>query len=83
MNTRDYNRATWYFRRMEFSYPGDNDWGKFADAMDEVISTCVHVVRCKDCKWRNTKACFCVSPKDVLSDWFCSEAERKTGDEGS
>ena len=41
------------------------------------------LIRCKDCKWRNTKACFCVSPKDVLSDWFCSEAERKTGDEGS
>ena len=51
MDTKNYNRATAYFRRMELSYPGDDDWGKFADAMDEVISTCVPVVRCKNCKW--------------------------------
>ena len=35
------------------------------------------VVRCKDCKWRGTKACFCKAENDVQDDWFCSEGERK------
>lgn len=33
------------------------------------------LVRCKNCKWRNTNACFCKAPKDVMDDWFCSEGE--------
>ena len=37
------------------------------------------IVLCKDCKWRNTGACFCKAPKDVRDDWFCSEGERKEG----
>lgn len=35
------------------------------------------VVRCKDCKWRGTNACFCKARDDVQDDWFCSEGERK------
>lgn len=35
------------------------------------------VARCKDCKWRNTKACFCKAPNDVQDDWFCSEGEKR------
>ena len=35
------------------------------------------LVRCKDCKWRNTKACFCKAPGDVRDDWFCSEGEKR------
>ncbi len=34
------------------------------------------IVRCKDCKWRNTKACFCKAPNDVQDEWFCSEGEK-------
>lgn len=34
------------------------------------------IVRCKDCKWRNTNACFCKSKYDVQEDWYCSEAQR-------
>ena len=46
--------------------------GKVTPIPDEV-----KVIRCKDCKWRNTKACFCKSPTDVRDDWFCSEGEEK------
>ena len=35
------------------------------------------VVRCKDCKWRGTNACFCKAKDDVRDNWFCSEGERK------
>jgi hypothetical protein len=35
------------------------------------------IVRCKDCKWRNTNACFCKSKDDVQDDWYCSEGQRK------
>ena len=35
------------------------------------------IIRCMDCKWRNTNACFCQAPKDVRDDWFCSEGELK------
>ena len=37
------------------------------------------LVRCKDCKWRGTNACFCKARDDVQDDWFCSEGERKEG----
>lgn len=37
------------------------------------------VVRCKDCKWRGTNACFCKARDDVRDNWFCSEGERKEG----
>lgn len=37
----------------------------------------VKIVRCKDCKWRYTNACFCKAPNDVRDDWFCSEGEMK------
>ena len=40
---------------------------------------CVPLVRCKDCKWRGTNACFCKARDDVQDDWFCSEGERKEG----
>ena len=39
--------------------------------------TYVDIIRCKDCKWRNTKACFCKAPNDVQDDWFCSEGDVK------
>ena len=77
VDTKDYNKATKFFRDMEAADPYDMRWGKFADAMDEMISTAVLAVRCMDCKWRNTNACFCKSPKDVRDDWFCSEGEAK------
>lgn len=35
------------------------------------------LVRCKDCKWRNTSACFCKATSDVQDEWFCSEGEAK------
>ena len=34
------------------------------------------IVRCKDCKWRWTEACFCKAKKDTQDEWFCSEGER-------
>ena len=34
------------------------------------------LVRCKDCKWRGTEACFCKAKDDVKDDWFCSEGEK-------
>ena len=34
------------------------------------------IVRCKDCKWRWTAACFCKAKKDTQDEWFCSEGER-------
>ena len=34
------------------------------------------IVRCRDCKWRGTYACFCKAKDDVQDDWFCSEGER-------
>lgn len=90
MDTKNYDRATAYFRRMEFSYPGDKDWGEFADAMDEVISTYVPVVRCKDCKHgtRCTNGaklpaiqCFNSDNGEFgychEPDWFCADGEAK------
>ena len=34
------------------------------------------IVRCKNCKWRGTEACFCKAKDDVKDDWFCSEGEK-------
>jgi hypothetical protein len=50
----------------------------------EQISDAIHetakqfrktIVRCKDCKWRGTNACFCKSKDDVKDNWFCSEGQ--------
>ena len=43
-------------------------------SMMEIIKEAgyVMVVRCKDCKWRGTKACFCKA-EEVEDTWFCSE----------
>ena len=35
------------------------------------------IVRCRDCKWRRTNACFCKARDDVQDNQFCSEGERK------
>lgn len=32
-------------------------------------------VHCRDCKWRNTKGCFCKDPEHVRDNWSCSEGE--------
>ena len=78
MTATNYNRAAEYFRRMEMIEPQDTKWGEFADAMDDVISTYVQIVRCKDCKFYNTLMGYC---KDGMSypspDWFCADGERK------
>jgi hypothetical protein len=37
------------------------------------------IIRCKDCKWKGTYACFCKAKDDVQDDWFCSEGELKEG----
>ena len=96
MNTRNYNRATKFFRDMEFADPNNKKWGKFADAMDEVISTTVQVVRCKDCKYGyhivdtvkgdiTAYHVVCRKPyerKDIshVPEWFCADGERKDND---
>lgn len=51
-NIKNFNKATAYFRQMEYDHPDEKQWGEFAEAMDDVISTFVPVVRCKDCKHR-------------------------------
>ena len=33
------------------------------------------IVHCRDCKWRNTKGCFCKDPEHVRDNWSCSEGE--------
>ena len=50
---------------------------KFLVDSDGKITPLPVVVRCKDCKWRGTKACFCKA--EVEDTWFCSEGERKEG----
>lgn len=87
MDTKNYNKATKFFRDMQLADAYDNRWGKFADAMDEVISTCVPVVRCSDCKhWIgggiDDKDNFIPPKCSILNriapyDWFCADGERK------
>lgn len=47
---------------------------------DQPAVDAVEVVRCKDCKWRNTKGCpymnFNASARDDFD--FCSDGERRT-----
>lgn len=57
---------------------GINELNITVDVVDDILSILKdqqNIVQCKDCKWRNTKACFCKSTKDVRDDWFCSECE--------
>ena len=78
MNTKNYNMATHYFREMEKENPNEPQWGAFADAMDEVISTCVPVVRCKDCKYNDDGECIIKAGWfPVKPDWFCADGERR------
>ena len=87
INTKNFNRATKFFRDMEFADPYDNRWGEFADAMDEVISTYVPVVRCKDCKywvgnWMeegniNNAKCTLSHRYPQPGDWFCADGEKR------
>ena len=64
---------------------------RLAMVLDEIMPNCAFlvrdalellkeqppIVRCKDCKWRGTNACFCKAKNDVQDDWFCSEGERR------
>ena len=83
MDTTNFNKATAYFRMMEMIHPHDKSWGQFADAMDEVISTCVPVVRCKDCKHSGIDSTsspkfWCPAHAEYHdADWFCADGERK------
>lgn len=82
MNTKNYNMATHYFREMEKENPNIQQWGAFADAMDEVISTCVPVVRCIDCKWHEMRGemLLCkAQDKPHTYDWYCADGECKKG----
>ena len=89
MDTKNYNMATHYFREMEKENPNIPQWGAFADAMDEVISTYVPIVRCRDCKFgeacKNGAGEQCVQcfnddlfmTGDLhMPDWFCADGER-------
>lgn len=46
------------------------------DTLETALSEQPTIVRCRDCKWRGTYACFCKARDDVQDDWFCSEGER-------
>lgn len=80
MDTKNYNRATAYFRMMEMVEPQDEKWGEFTDAMDEMISTKVPVIRCKECKfWSNDgiiKSCKRHLGFGYFENWFCADGER-------
>ena len=61
-----------------------SEWDKL-DGFDSLVCDAptvdaVEVVRCKDCKWRNTKGCpymnFNASARDDFD--FCSDGERRT-----
>ena len=64
-------------RRGSTAETGAMSYSFFYDVI-ELLEGQKQIVRCKDCKWRNTRACFCKSPLDVKGYWFCSEGERKT-----
>ena len=82
IDTTMYNRATKWFRDMEAADPYDMRWGRFADAMDEMISTCVPVVRCRDCDNRGTSDCPLEETPLLIpsDDWFCADGERRDDD---
>ena len=80
-NTKNYNRATAYFRGMEMMEPQNKQWGEFADAMDEMVSTTIPVIRCKECKfWINAgiiKSCKKHLGFGYFENWFCADGERR------
>ena len=86
MNTKNYNMATHYFREMEKENPNIPQWGAFADAMDEVISTYVPVVRCRNCRWWHESEIKkgygdCGQANGITvkeENWFCADGERKS-----
>ena len=49
-------------------------------AIPETVENIRELVRCKDCKWRGTNACFCKSKDDVKDNWFCSEGQLQLKD---
>ena len=62
----------------EYHVPKDEQTVRLSiDTLENALSEQPQVVRCKDCKWRGTYACFCIARDDVQDDWFCSEGERK------
>ena len=77
MDTKDYNKATKFFRDMELVDPYHDRWGKFADAMDEVVSTYVPVVRCKDCKHYVGDGWCYLERISRKPDWFCANGEKR------
>lgn len=60
----------------------------FAEIVDDVLSEfeeavdAVEVVRCKDCKWRNTYGCPYMNFNAAVRDDsdYCSDGERKDND---
>ena len=78
----NYNRATAFFRSLA-TERSDKTFDEYADAMDEVISTCVPVTRCKDCKKcdlpeeKPYEDGYCSRCGYVKMDWFCADGERK------
>ena len=84
----NYNRATFWFRAMSLADPYHAEWGKYADAMDAVISEMVPVVRCKDCKFHGTeiqqrngtKRVRCTLIDEYKSEnWYCADGEKRDG----
>lgn len=52
-----------------------NSADKFAESLFECRKAeMVDVVRCKDCKYRNSADLMCGNARD---DWFCADGERK------
>lgn len=80
----NYNRATAFFRSLA-TERSDKTFDEYADAMDEVISTCVPVTRCKDCKHFEKAEndafvyCHCNNIHNEVPDgnWFCADGKKK------
>ena len=82
---KNYNEATAFFRGLA-TERYDKTFDEYADAMDEVISTYVPVVRCKDCKYwvgnwmeegnMNNTRCTLSHRYPQPGDWFCADGER-------
>ena len=68
-----------YFNLIDFAYNESGRLESLSRMLDELLKEQEAVVRCKDCKKRDSWECwqYFLGRIKIPDDWFCADGERK------
>ena len=80
IDTRNFNKATKFFRDMELNFPNEPQWGKFGDALDEayvLLYGLINPVPPATDRFGRRVCGNCLLPTITQADNYCPHCGRK------